>query len=119
MAKYSKEITEKICNAIRERKGRVIACEEAGISYQAFLNWMGDDRKVEFVEAIKKAESDASQSGKEYAAMKVFQHMDKHWQAAAWWLERRYPSEFRNVQENKDQVDLNIAHDIKGKKEDV
>ena len=56
MAKYSSEMTEKICTALRERKGRINACKEVGIAYQTFQNWMEDKSKSEFCEAIKTTE---------------------------------------------------------------
>lgn len=91
--KYTPETIEKITNAIKRLKGRVNSCKEADIHYDTFCEWM---KKTEFSEAIKKAEKEAKDKGKEIAIMSIFKAMPNQWQAAAWWLERNYPEEYRN-----------------------
>lgn len=44
----------------------------------------------EFREAIKEAEAEAEIS----RLVKIESAADEHWQAAAWWLERRYPDRY-------------------------
>lgn len=90
--KYSKERIDKIVEAIKTLKGRVRACKEGGISYETFTEWMAN--KIEFAEAIKKAEEYATIRGKEHAILSIFKAMETQWQAAAWWLERNFKEEF-------------------------
>lgn len=84
-------MTEKICGHLESLKGRVKACEAVGIGYDAFCEWM---KKPEFAEAVKKAEEKSLQTGKEIAIMSIFRAMPDHWQAAAWWCERKFKDEF-------------------------
>ena len=52
-------------------------------------------QKSEFSEAIKKAEAESRDTGKEFAIKAIFKAMqDGKWQAAAWWLERKFKDEF-------------------------
>ena len=90
--KYSKEITDKICQSLKQLKGRINSCKEAGIHYDTFCEWMR--KKSEFSAAIKKAESEAEITGKERAIMSIFAAMSKQWTAAAWWLERNFKEQF-------------------------
>lgn len=90
--KYTKERVDDICKRLREKKGRVTAVSMAGIDYQTFINWM--DSKPEFKKKVEQAEKDGNEYGREYAISCIFRNMQKNWTAAAWWIERNYPSEF-------------------------
>lgn len=55
MAKYSKNIVDKICSLIREDSYTIAEiCQQVGISEAIYFRWKND--KVEFFESIKKAE---------------------------------------------------------------
>lgn len=56
MAKYNKEIVQRICNYIRDGDTQKVAAERAGIREGTFYEWM--NTKDEFSEAIKKAHED-------------------------------------------------------------
>lgn len=92
MSKYNKEISKEFCDAIKALKGRVGACKEVGIVYDTFLDWL--KKHSEFAEAIKKAEAECRESGRNVAIQSIFKAMPNQWQAGAWWLERNYPEEF-------------------------
>ena len=109
--KYSKERTEKFCNAIEGLKGRVSACKEAGIGYDAFLEWL--KKYPEFTEAVKKAEAKAEGEGRERAIQAIFKAMDTQWTAGAWWLERKFPDEFGNRQRIDHGGSLNVEGNVK------
>ena len=96
--KYSLETTKQICHNISEKlMGRAQAAQAAGVmSYDTIWRWM--KTKSEFSEAIKKAEREKYQKAKEVATMAIFRAMETHWQAAAWYLERKYPEEFARKQ---------------------
>ena len=55
MAKYSKEIVDKICNLLATGEHRIVdVCKQVGISTTIFYDWK--DSKVEFSDALKDAE---------------------------------------------------------------
>ena len=116
--KYTKEVVDCICEELETLRGRVSACEKAGICYETFLHWL--DTKPEFVKRIQKAESKGDNFGEEYAIKAVFAAMPKAWQSAAWWLERtkkrKYSqySEVNNPSENQKSIDSKeTAFDVK------
>jgi hypothetical protein len=74
----------------------VRACKAAGINYQTFINWC---ENVEFLESVKKAEMTGNDRIKDLAKRGIIEKMQTQWQAAAWWLERNYPDEYRNKSE--------------------
>lgn len=85
--KYGEDMTNEIVKHLETGMGRVDSCILAGISYETFTEWM---KKPEFSEAIKKAET----RNKQRNAVIVQKAAEKSWQAAAWWLERKYRDEF-------------------------
>ena len=105
--KYSKELTEAICKSIMGLTGRVGACKQNGISYETFTVWMSS--KPEFSEAIKKAERVADDTGREVAIRAIFRDMQKLWAPAAWWLERKYKTEFAKLDLSADYSKLSDA----------
>lgn len=59
-----------------------------GISYETFRTWQSE--KSVFSVAIKKAEVEC----KAARIATILKASEKSWQAAAWWLERRYGDEY-------------------------
>lgn len=85
--KYGREMTETIAKELRTGSNRTDACVMAGISYETFTVWM---QKPEFSDAIKKAEVACKNRN-----IKIIQKAAiTTWQAAAWFLERRYRDEY-------------------------
>jgi hypothetical protein len=107
-SKFTPATTTKLTNAIRMGSTYDLACKYAGISFQTFNEWREGrgypkgttpEQKSEFIESIEKAEGDAAIGWltKIEAAAN-----DGAWQAAAWKLERRYPSDYgRTVQQHE------------------
>lgn len=56
MAKYNKEIVQRICNFIRDGDSQKEAAKRAGIAEDTFYDWMKSKR--EFSEEVKKAHED-------------------------------------------------------------
>jgi hypothetical protein len=82
----------------------------AGIDETTFSRWMAAGEKgkqpfADFAKAVKKAEEEAV---RKHVAV-ITKAAEKNWQAAAWWLERRYPADFGK----KDNIDLALAGDVK------
>lgn len=92
--KYHKDTIDKVVNTLADGQGRVIACKTANINYQTFLNWLNDETKIEFLEAVKKAEEVGNDRLKDLAKRAIIANFTKSWQSAAWWLERNHPKEF-------------------------
>jgi hypothetical protein len=77
---------------------RVFAAMRAGITERCLYQWLAKGRKggkrnelyVQLFQAIQKAEADAVARN----VAIVQKAASKSWQAAAWWLERRYHAEF-------------------------
>jgi hypothetical protein len=103
LTKYGPEMTQEICKHLSAGMGRVDSCILADIHYDTFCEWM---KRAEFSEAIKKAET----SCKERNLVLIQRAAPKSWQAAAWLLERKYPSEFaqRVAHSNADGSNLNL-----------
>src|SRR2546421_10078481 len=86
--KYSPEIVEEICKAVREGSSQKDAAILAGIAEATFYEWK--NTKPEFAKPLEKAELECKNRN-----IKIIQKAAiTTWQAAAWLLERRYFSEY-------------------------
>ena len=110
--KYSNEITEEICKYLRAGNNQHDSAILSGISEETFYDWQRPESKQyhsEFSEALKKAENECKARNIAF----VQKAAEKTWQAAAWYLERRYSNEFALKQINelvgKDGQPLNIS----------
>ena len=105
--KLTPEVREKIVSAIRAGNYAYVAAEYAGIGTSTFYHWLqkGNEAKQgiyrEFLEAIKKAESEAEVR----AVAIVQQSMGQNWQAAMTFLERKFPD--RWGRKDRLRVDIN------------
>lgn len=109
--KLTPQMQAKIVQALTAGNTRTAAVAYANVDYQTFLNWMerGNNARsglfFDFFEAVKKAEADA-----EVRNVAIIQKAaEKNWQAAAWWLERRKPDDWKNREELS--VDLSRLSD--------
>lgn len=88
---------ERIVAAIKIGATLRRAAAAGGIHYDTLNEWCKDD--PEFSDAVKEAEAYRANQ-----ALRAIQKaaQDGQWQAAAWYLERRYPHEYgRTVQEQQ------------------
>lgn len=93
--KYTPETVAKIIQAVEQGAPYRHACAYGGISEDTFAVWR--NRYPDFSDAIKAAESRAVVG----RLVRIRVAESEHWQAAAWWLERKFPNEFgRTVQEH-------------------
>lgn len=107
-SKYTPEKVTAILNAIEVGTPYRHAAAIAGISEDTFARWR--EQYAAFAEAIKAAEGRAV-AGR---LARIRQAEPTHWQASAWFLERKYPQEFgKTVQEQqhtgKDGAPLKIV----------
>lgn len=101
--KYGTDITKEICDYIKRGSGRVNACDKAGIAYVTFCEWI---KKPKFSKAIKKAEKEIGCKMKDLAILTIRKAMQEDkWQAAAWWLERKYKAEYAQKVLNDSKVE--------------
>jgi len=89
------EVQTQIVNMIRAGNYNVVAAEFVGIAEATFYNWLkrgreGEPLYLEFLEAIKKAESESEA----FRVEKIITASRQQWQAAAWWLERKMPEKW-------------------------
>ncbi len=105
-SKYTPETSTKILNAIRMGATYELAANYAGITYETFRNWQAE--KPAFFSLVKEAEGVGAIG---WLAKIEQAASDGSWQAAAWKLERRYPSLYgRTVQEQTG----NVRHEHSG-----
>lgn len=87
-SKRTDDARERLLKAIRRGNTFRDACLCAGISEDTFANWRRSNS--DFSDAVKRAEAEAVMRN----VAIVQEAAKKTWQAAAWWLERRYPSDW-------------------------
>jgi len=99
--KYNEDIIKEICDNLKIGINRTDTCDLVGISYETFTVWM---QKPEFSERVKKAEIECKKRN-----ISIIQKAAINtWQAAAWWLERKYSEEFalKNLTEHSGKIEI-------------
>lgn len=95
--KFTPDVRARIISAIRNGNTYDASANYGGISYSLLRQWIVQGEQdqagefLEFVEALKRAEAEAEV---ESVALIRRSAQDGQWQAAAWFLERRKPSEW-------------------------
>ena len=125
MTKFNPETCHKIIQAIKQGNYQKTAAALAGIDESTYYRWVerGKEAKsgkyCEFYKSIKKAEEFA----KAYYLQQIREAAEskKHWQAAAWYLERKHPTEWGRQQtieidgkiqsENKTKIEWDLPKD--------
>ena len=94
--KCTPEVTTVVADAVRQGMYAESAAQLAGIGERTYYTWMqrgeqGEDPFQQFRHAVKKAEAEA-----EAEAVSVVRGAADRgtWQAAAWYLERKFPSKW-------------------------
>lgn len=90
--KLTKELQDRITSVIAAGNYLEVAYRLAGVSHETFYRWLrlgeqGRRPYSEFYEAVKKAEAAAEAK----RILVIQKASEENWQAAAWYLERRYP----------------------------
>lgn len=91
------ETRERLLDALRAGATHQIAADHAGISVRTLYSWMAWGREGAPTYAELLAEMEAAQAGGALQCLAVIREVavkGKQWQAAAWLLERRYPSQY-------------------------
>lgn len=88
--KYCPEIVAALCGHISNGLTAKDSCTLEDISTTTYHEWLNDPTKVDFAQALKKAE----QNFKESNLKIIHNHAQKNWFAAAWLVERKFPDEW-------------------------
>ena len=94
--KLTPQVQSTICKLIKSGNYIKTACHAVGIREATYLNWLswgeqqGKGLYFEFFVAVKRAEAQAIT--RNVAIIQKASH--DTWQAAAWWLERKFPQEW-------------------------
>lgn len=109
-SKLTDERVQRLLTAIQAGNYIETAAEVAGIGKSTFYRWMNADEPEfrEFREAVKKAEAEAE--ARDVGMVRVAARST--WQAAAWWLERKFPERWgrrdRHEVEHSGRVGLTL-----------
>jgi transposase len=107
-SKLDNDRREKLLKAIRVGNDKKVACALAGISEATLYRWLEQSKKKnstpelrEFRESLERAEAEAEV----LKVSRIAQAADNgRWQAAAWWLERKYPERWGQQTKIKAEV---------------
>ena len=109
--KLTPEVQAKVCALLRAGNYFDASCQAAGITEQTGYNWINRGESAcsgkffDFFEAVKRASAEGEAAN--VTVIKIAS--EKHWTAAAWLLERRFPGKWgRRVQE----INAKVEHDI-------
>lgn len=100
-----------IIEALREGSGKVKACEIAKLPYATFMKWIREYNY--FKDQVDEADKTGASKIKDLAESAIIGKFQDTWQSAAWWLERKYPEQYRQRQELSHQgVTINITKKV-------
>jgi hypothetical protein len=102
--KLTPDIREAVVTVLRAGNTRKAAAAYAGVDETTFYRWV--DRDATFASAVRKAEADAQVRN----VALIQRAAESTWQAAAWWLERRFPEDFAL----RHTIDANVTLDLPG-----
>ena len=90
-------VEARICEALRLGMPYKLAAHYGGVTYQTLLNWKrraeeGESGFLSFVVAMNKAEAEGAI--KLLMLIRAAAENPRHWRAAAWILERRWPEHY-------------------------
>jgi hypothetical protein len=96
-SKISKELTQRLCEMIEIGMPYTLACEAAGISFDAYNNWKkkgeaGEPKFVEFYERVKKAKATCALNCLKRINEKILKNNSPYYDT--WLLSRRFYQDF-------------------------
>lgn len=101
----TEHVVAEVASKVRIGGSLRTALMAAGIAWERYQEWCEDALAgnaaplvEKFLEAVLEAEAEV----KLLREHQLSKHFDAHWQAAAWWLERRYPNEYGVVKDRTD-----------------
>ena len=132
--KLNQQSHDKICQALRAGNNRPASAAYGGVTYQTFLNWLKRGREsldqlqlpetiedseiayAKFFEGVQKAEGHAEVGAVAIIQKAAREGISGQWQAAAWWLERKFPDKWgrRERIEKRDPIGEKIQINVSG-----
>lgn len=117
-SKLTPEVEKKIIQALKDGNYFAVACKLAGISPQTGHEWIargrGTDKTrkssktfADFANAVKNAEAAAEDK----AVRKIVAAGTETWQAAAWYLERKFPDRWARRERPSPDLDFGKMSD--------
>ena len=109
--KLNEQLITQACEHIRNGVPQKYVAQYLGISEHTWYEWLkhGEEQKKgiysQFKQSVKKAQAEAIAKNVQLIQKAAI----TNWQAAAWWLERRYPKEFGR----KDRMDMSSNDGIR------
>jgi hypothetical protein len=118
--KLNDEMIDKIAGIIASGNYVKTACDIVGISETTYYDWMqkgkaGKKPYAKLSEAIKKAEAVAEAK----RVQTILEASEEQWQAAAWYLERRYPDRWGKKVNVDGNLGVQIVDDIEDDADDA
>jgi len=105
--KLTEEFIKKAVKYLEAGNYQTHVAQALGVSHETWFRWLregqqeGKGIKYEFYEAVKKAEARAA-----IRNVAIIQRAAQdNWQAAAWWLERKFPEEWGR----KDKYNVDVG----------
>ena len=102
-SKLSRGKVRAIIQLIEEGQFLKEACAAGQVSRSGFYRWL--EKNPEFRDPLKAALESQRTGFKEDAIARIRKAFDKDWKAAAWYLERNFPSEFGRIRLEHANVD--------------
>ena len=106
--KLTRELISEAEKWIKAGNFTTVVCQYLGIHQSTWYRWMAEGEKAkkgikkEFYDRIKKAESHSEMRNVQL----IQQAGNETWQAAAWYLERKFPDRWGK----REKVDANLSH---------
>lgn len=91
--KYSPDKVAEICKTLETGMTIDDTCILCGISDSVFYEWIKE--RPDFADSVKRAQA----RNKQRSAVIIQKAANTSWQAAAWWLERKYRDEYAKREE--------------------
>ena len=108
-SKQTPERMDAVLAGIRLGQSRTMAARAAGVTHTTIANWA--TASPDFAMALDKAEADGQQMLLRVVISAAAKNLPNTWQAAAWLLERRWPSEF--AQKSRLDVSIDLQAEIR------
>lgn len=96
-SRITDQLLQSFCHYVQISGSIETAIRLTGIGRATYYRWQREERdgcaslwETEFIQAVETTCADTKMRCEQL----LWKHMQKHWRAIAWWLERKYPNEY-------------------------